>query len=104
MQELNRLTIRSIASGSQVYARGVQLFRQGAVRNVQIQRSTGLIRCSVMDNFEYTVTLGESDDTGLTYTCNCADAAKEKGACRHAVAGFIAVLKHNVALHDGEHS
>ena len=94
MQELNRTMLRGIASGSQVYLRGTQLYRSGAVRNVQIQRSTGLIRCSVLDNFEYTVTLGEDEEKGLTYTCNCADAAKEKGACRHAIAGFLSILKH----------
>ncbi|MBP5653520.1 MAG: SNF2 helicase associated domain-containing protein, partial [Lachnospiraceae bacterium] len=74
--------------------RGTQLYRSGAVRNVQIQRSTGLIRCSVLDNFEYTVTMGEDEEKGLTYTCNCAEAAKEKGACRHVIAGFLSILKH----------
>lgn len=94
MQLLNRATIKSVAASAQVYSRGIQCYRSGDVRNIQIQRSTGLIKCSVMDVFEYTVMLGEEKDGGLSFTCNCADSLKEKGACKHAVAGLFAVLKH----------
>lgn len=94
MQQLTRLAIRSLAASNQVYTRGIQEYRSQAVKNIQIQRSTGLIKCSVMDMFEYTVLLGEDQDKGITYSCNCADAMRDKGACKHAVAGLFAVLKH----------
>lgn len=94
MQQLTRATIRGIAASNQVYSRGIQVYRSGSVKNIQVQRSTGMIKCSVMDVFEYTVMLGEAKDGELTFACNCADSMKEKGACKHAVAGFFAVLKH----------
>ncbi len=94
MQLLSRINIKAIASSTQVYTRGIQLYRSGAVKNIQVQRSSGQIKCSVMDVFEYTVLLGEDSDGGLTCSCNCASATKEKGACKHAIAGFFAVLKH----------
>ena len=86
--------IRNLAVSSTVYARGVQLYRIGAVKGVSVQRTTGQLRISVMDGYEYTVTLEETPETEIVYSCNCAAAVKEKGACRHVVAGLFTVLKH----------
>lgn len=94
MQTLTRATIRSVAASAQVYSRGIQLYRAGAIKNIQIQRTTGQLRCTVMDVFEYSVLMGEDEDGGLTFSCNCADSLKEKGACRHVCAGLFSVLKH----------
>ena len=94
MQELTRTMIRNLAVSSTVYARGVQLYRIGAVKGVSVQRTTGQFRISVMDGYEYTVTLEETPETEIVYSCNCAAAVKEKGACRHVVAGLFTVLKH----------
>ena len=94
MQELKRSTIRNLASNSTVYARGIGLYRAGAVKGISVQRSTGQLRISVMDSYEYTVTVEEKSDTELVYSCNCASLVKEKGACKHVVAGLFSVLKH----------
>ncbi len=94
MQELTRAAIRNLAVSSTVYARGIQLYRSGAVKGISVQRTTGQFRISVMDSYEYTVTIDEKSDTEIVYTCNCASAVKEKGACKHVVAGLFSVLKH----------
>ena len=94
MQDLTRAAIRNLAANSTVYARGIQLCRAGAVKGISVQRATGQFRISVMDSYEYTVTLDEKDDTEIVYSCNCASAVKEKGACKHVVAGLFSVLKH----------
>ena len=94
MQELSRATIMNLSAGSTVYARGIQLFKNSAVKSISVQRITGQIKISIIDSFEYTVNIDEKEDTEIVYTCNCADFVKEKGACRHVVAGLFAVLKH----------
>lgn len=94
MQLLSRQLIRSLASNEQTYSRGIQSFRNGNVRNISTQKLTGMLKISVMDTVEYTVTVSGSNDGGISYTCNCATILKEKGACKHVVAGLFAVLKH----------
>ncbi len=93
MQQLFRNKIKNLAAGDTVYTRGVQHFRNGDVKNISLVKSTGQIKVTIRDVFEYTVLLNDDADGNITYSCNCAGALKDKGACKHVVAGLFAIMK-----------
>ncbi|MCQ2495376.1 MAG: DEAD/DEAH box helicase [Lachnospiraceae bacterium] len=95
MRQLSRTIIKNLAAGEMIYSRGIQHFRNGDIKNISVVKSTGQIRVSVRDVFEYTVMLNDNSNGEITYSCNCAQSLKErdKGACKHVVAGLFALLK-----------
>lgn len=93
MLNLTRTAIRGIAAGDAAYTRGIQHYRGGNVKGISQMKLSGQYKISVMDVFEYTVTVGAGTDGELKYSCNCAASLKEKGACKHVIAGLFALLK-----------
>lgn len=95
MRQLSRTIIKNLAASDIIYSRGVQHYRNGDIKNISVVKSTGQIRISVRDVFEYTVLLNDNTSGEISYSCNCAQSLKEKdrGACKHAVAGLFALLK-----------
>ena len=95
MQQLSRLVIKNLSADELAYSRGIYLYRNGQVKNISVVKTTGQIRVTVNDVFDYTVLISDKTEDEITFSCNCAFAAKnqEAGACKHVVAGLFALLK-----------
>lgn len=95
MQELSRQIIKNLSADDITYHRGIYLYRNSQVKNISVVKTTGQMRITVNDVFDYKVTINDQPDGTIEYTCNCASSAKnmEKGACKHVVAGLFALLK-----------
>ena len=95
MQELSRQIIKNLSADDITYHRGIYLYRNSQVKNISVIKTTGQMRITVTDVFDYKVTINDQPDGTIEYTCNCASSAKnmEKGACKHVVAGLFALLK-----------
>ena len=93
MQQLVRNKLKNLAASDIIYMRGVQHFRNGDVKGIAVIKTTGQIKVTVHDVFDYTVLLSDDEEGNITYSCNCAASAKEKRACKHVIAGLFAILK-----------
>ena len=95
MQQLSRLMIKNMASDEMNYYRGIHLYRNGQVKNISVIRTTGQIRITVNDVFDYTVLIDDKEEGEIHTQCNCAYAIKDRegSICKHAVAGLFALLK-----------
>ena len=62
MLNLTRTAIRGIAAGDAAYTRGIQHYRGGNVKGISQMKLSGQYKISVMDVFEYTVTVGAGTD------------------------------------------
>ncbi len=91
--KLSRSMIRTIAADDLVYSRGVRLFRNNDVTGTSYNAGSGQYNMNVRDVFDYHVTIVESGEN-FEYSCNCPGSLKEKGACKHVVAGLLRILRH----------
>ena len=79
-------TLRTLA-GEEETRRGERLFRAGRVRIAE--RSARLLRCHVMDDGRYEVTIAADAASAASHRCTCLQS-QESGACRHIVAAMAA--------------
>lgn len=91
--EFTKNYIRSLAADDVSYARGVQCFKKGAVKNVRASSDLMTYRADVAEAHTYKVSIERAKEAEPVYSCNCAEAVEKKGACRHIVA-VLSFLEH----------
>lgn len=94
MLRLSRSGIRNLATSDLVYSRGLQYYKSNRVTNATFSKSTNQYKFLVKGSYTYQVSITEKEDGAFDYTCNCPSHLKEKGACKHVVAGLLFLLKY----------
>ena len=79
-------TLRTLA-GEEETRMGERLFRAGRVRIVE--KSAKLLRCQVLEEGRYEVTISADAANAASHRCNCL-ISQENGACRHMIAAMMA--------------
>lgn len=79
-------TLRTLA-GEEETRMGERLFRAGRVRITE--KSAKLLRCQVVEEGRYEVSISADAANAASHRCTCL-TAQENGACRHIVAALMA--------------
>ena len=79
-------TLRTLA-GEEETRMGERLFRAGRVRIAE--QSARLLRCQVVEEGRYEVSISADAANAASHRCSCA-TSQENGACRHIVAAMMA--------------
>ncbi len=79
-------TLRTLA-GEEETRRGERLFRAGRVRIAE--QSAKLLRCQVVEEGRYEVSISADAANAASHRCTCL-TSQENGACRHIVAAMMA--------------
>ena len=79
-------TLRTLA-GEEETRQGERLFRAGRVRIAE--KSAKLLRCQVVEEGRYEVSISADAANAASHRCTCA-TSQENGACRHIVAALMA--------------
>ena len=79
-------TLRTLA-GEEETRLGERLFRAGRVRIAE--KSAKLLRCQVVEEGRYEVSISADAANAASHRCTCA-TSQENGACRHIVAALMA--------------
>ncbi len=89
MQKITREAIRRLASSETVYYRGMRYYAAHAVSNVTWNGNSHQYRSIVHGGNQYVVTIAQTEDAEIIYTCNCPSHVKMNGACKHVVATLL---------------
>ena len=79
-------TLRTLA-GEEETRVGERLFRAGRVRIAE--KSAKLLRCQVVEEGRYEVTISADAANAASHRCTCL-TSQENGACRHIIAAMMA--------------
>lgn len=79
-------TLRTLA-GEEETRMGERLFNAGRVRITE--KSAKLLRCQVVEEGRYEVTISADAANAASHKCTCA-TSQENGACRHIIAAMMA--------------
>ena len=79
-------TLRTLA-GEEETRTGERLFRAGRVRITE--KSAKLLRCQVVEEGRYEVTISADAANAASHRCTCV-TSQENGACRHMIAALMA--------------
>ncbi len=79
-------TLRTLA-GEEETRMGERLFRAGRVRIAE--KSARLLRCQVVEEGRYEVTISADAANAASHKCSCL-TSQENGACRHIIAAMMA--------------
>lgn len=79
-------TLRTLA-GEEETRQGERLFRAGRVRITE--QSARILRCQVVEDGRYEVSISADAANAASHRCTCA-TSQENGACRHIVAAMMA--------------
>ena len=77
--------IQKLAIDEVIYHRGVRYFKNGAVSNVMWSNKTQTYKATVTGKNQHAVMVSLKQGEEISYSCNCATHAKQKGACKHVV-------------------
>lgn len=94
MIQLTKNMIRSLASNEKTFMRGIQYFQNGRILSASYSKSSKRYKIIVKGSYNYTVMVSEQEDGSFQTSCNCPGSVREKGACKHVVAGLLTLLKH----------
>lgn len=94
MMHLTKQIIRNLAADEKTYLRGVQYYQNGRIQNASYSKLSKRYKIIVKGHYDYTVMISENEDGSFDTSCNCPGALKERGACKHAVAALMMLLKY----------
>lgn len=94
MIRLSRKKIQNLAADEAVFQRGLAYFKEKRVIHAACSKNQKLYNFTVQGNQRYRVTLEETSEQDLEFTCNCPVMYVQKGACKHTVAAMLHLLQY----------
>lgn len=94
MIRLSRRKIQNLAADEMVFQRGLAYFKDKRVIHAACSKDQKLYNFTVQGNQRYRVTLEETSEHDLEFTCNCPVMYVQKGACKHTVAALLHLLQY----------
>jgi len=89
MIRLSRSKIQNLAANEAVFQRGLAYFKEKRVIHAACAKNKKLYTFTVQGNQKYRVTVEETPDQDVEFSCNCPAIYSQKGACKHSVAALL---------------
>ncbi len=89
MIRLSRSKIQNLAANEAVFQRGLAYFKEKRVVHAACSKNKKLYTFTVQGNQKYRVTVEETPDQDVEFSCNCPAIYSQKGACKHSVAALL---------------
>jgi len=89
MIRLSRSKIQNLAANEAVFQRGLAYFKDKRVIHAACSKNKKLYTFTVQGNQKYRVTVEETPDQDVEFSCNCPAIYSQKGACKHSVAALL---------------
>ena len=89
MIRLSRSKIQNLAANEAVFQRGLAYFKEKRVVHAACSKNKKLYTFTVQGNQKYRVTVEETPEQDVEFSCNCPAIYSQKGACKHSVAALL---------------
>jgi len=89
MIRLSRSKIQNLAASEAVFQRGLSYFKEKRVVHAACAKNKKLYSFTVQGNQKYRVTVEETPEQDVEFSCNCPGIYVQKGACKHTVAALL---------------
>ena len=89
MIRLSRSKIQNLAANEAVFGRGLAYFKDKRVVHAACSKNKKLYTFTVQGNQKYRVTVEETPEQDVEFSCNCPAMYSQKGACKHSVAALL---------------
>lgn len=89
MIRLSRSKIQNLAANEAVFQRGFAYFKDKRVIHAACSKNKKLYTFTVQGNQKYRVTVEETPEQDVEFSCNCPAIYSQKGACKHSVAALL---------------
>ncbi|MBP3618233.1 MAG: SNF2 helicase associated domain-containing protein [Lachnospiraceae bacterium] len=89
MIRLSRSKIQNLAANEAVFQRGLAYFKEKRVIHAACSKNKKLYTFTVQGNQKYRVTVEETPEQDVEFSCNCPAMYTQKGACKHSVAALL---------------
>ncbi|MBQ8548845.1 MAG: SNF2 helicase associated domain-containing protein, partial [Lachnospiraceae bacterium] len=89
MIRLSRSKIQNLAANEAVFQRGLAYFKDKRVIHAACSKNKKLYTFTVQGNQKYRVTVEETPEQDVEFSCNCPAIYSQKGACKHSVAALL---------------
>ena len=94
MLSLSRSKIQNLAADEVVFQRGLAYFKEKRVVHAACSKNKKIYTFTVQGRQTYRVTVEETKEQDLEYSCNCPARYSQKGACKHTVASLLYLLQY----------
>ena len=89
MIRLSRSKIQNLAANEAVFQRGLAYFKEKRVIHAACAKNKKLYTFTIQGNQKYRVTVEETPEQDVEFSCNCPAMYTQKGACKHSVAALL---------------
>ena len=89
MIRLSRSKIQNLAASEAVFQRGLSYFKEKRVVHAACAKNKKLYTFTIQGNQKYRVTVEETAEQDVEFSCNCPGIYVQKGACKHTVAALL---------------
>ena len=89
MIRLTRSKIQNLAANEAVFQRGLSYFKEKRVIHAACSKNKKLYTFTVQGKQKYRVTVEETPEQDVEFSCNCPAMYVQKGACKHSVAALL---------------
>ncbi|MDD5899769.1 MAG: DEAD/DEAH box helicase [Lachnospiraceae bacterium] len=89
MIRLTRSKIQNLAANETVFQRGLSYFKEKRVIHAACSKNKKIYTFTVQGRQNYRVTVEETAEQDVEFSCNCPAMYVQKGACKHSVAALL---------------
>lgn len=97
MIRLTRSKIHNLASDDAVFQRGLNYFKEKRITHAACSKNQKVYTFTVEGKQEYHVTIEETEEQDIEFSCNCPAMYDQKGACKHTVAAMFYLMQYQEA-------
>lgn len=94
MIRLSRRKIQVLAADEAVFQRGLAYFKEKRVLHAACSKDRKIYNFTVQGKQKYHVTIEETEEHDIEFSCNCPVLYMQKGACKHTVAALLYLLQY----------
>lgn len=94
MIQLSRRKIQVLAADEAVFQRGLAYFKEKRVLHAACSKDQKIYSFTVQGKQKYHVTIEETNEHDIEFSCNCPVLYMQKGACKHTVAALLHLLQY----------
>lgn len=94
MIHLTRTKIQNFATDEAVFQRGLNYYKEKRVIHATVSKNQKIYTFTIQGRQNYRVTVEETEDSDIEFSCNCPAMYGQKAACKHTVAALLYLLEY----------
>lgn len=94
MIHLTRNRIQNFAADDAVFQRGLTYFKEKRVIHAACSKNKKQYNFTIQGKQNYRVTVEETGEQDIEFSCNCPAMYVQKGACKHTIAALLYLLQY----------